>query len=217
MAFDFNLSRSTNAVPMSPAPAAAAAAAGAIGTRPYTPSQGQEQYGHGTSAAACHTANAPSFNLPNASIHTLAVPVQGQYGYHSPYHHSGHSMPPVQTMTALSLSNDTQVGNAFPPNDTEKAQTHLNTIVAFVDDPTEVCNELVAHCGTPKAAEILREVAEYVPFLEQIGQQKKNKILRSRAEAKHYEAEAKRHEAEAKRHERELRQIMKYFKLPAQK
>ena len=54
----------------------------------------------------------------------------------------------------------------------------------------------------PKAAEILREAAAYVPFLEQTVQQKKNAILRIRAEAKH-------HEAETKRRERELRQIVK--------
>ena len=106
-------------------------------------------------------------------------------------------------MTALSSSNNTQVGNASPPNDTEMVQTHLKTIMrAFADDPTEICNELVAHCGMPKAAEILREAAAYVPFLEQIVQQKKNAILRIRAEAKH-------HEAETKRRERELRQIVK--------
>jgi len=218
MTFNFN----SNAVPMmSPGGAGAGGAAAghastsnafayhnnehtpATGTdhQPFTQA-GQGQYGQGQgqygNAAFATTPNAHSFSSSNTNAH---------YGQHP-----GHPMTPVHTMTAFGSSNNTQVSSAIPPHDAERDQTHVKKIMEFVDDPTGVCNELAAHSGKPRAAAIVQEIAAYRPFLDRFVQQKRDEMVRWKAEIKRQESEMKRQESEMKRQERELKQIVKAAK-----
>jgi len=164
-----------------------------------TPNQGPYGYHASTSASTHgHYSHAAS----QSAVGFAGTPNQGPYGHHQPspfgqhnsmpgqpaafpHYHGPLTVMPAQTTVTCSFRN-TQAAN------TEGNQTRLNLIFKIVEDPAEVCRELLAHCGKPKAHKIRNEVELHQQFLDAVAQQNDEYIARGAAEMKRIEADLKR-------------------------
>ena len=81
-------------------------------------------------------------------------------------------------------------GSAQAAN-SEGNQARLKLIFKIVEDPAEVCNEVLAHFEKPKACAILHELEQHQPFIHGLVQQNDEMIKRLEAEMKCIEADLK--------------------------